>query len=279
MIDTPILTVTDLTTIFGAGCGDCVASTGPIQQTNRCSTCGAIVACAGVGFDLYPGEVLGIVGESGSGKSTVLQCLYQDVIPTGGTAFYRGFAGGRRSLWEVDRRELRELRTHEMAMVYQNARQGLRLTVTAGGNIAERLLAAEWRRISAIRERSSAFLSRTEVPVDRMDDLPAFFSGGMQQRVQIAKALANNPDIVLLDELTTGLDASVQAGVLDLVREIRESYGLTVVLVSHDLRVIRLLADRTLVMRYGRIVEKGLTDQILQDPQHPYTQLLVSSAV
>ena len=129
-----------------------------------------------------------------------------------------------------------------------------------------------------MREKAGDYLARTEVPLDRMDHLPAYFSGGMQQRVQIAKALANSPSLVLLDELTTGLDVSVQAGVLDLVRDIQRQYGLAPIVVSHDLAVIRLLADRTLVMKKGRVVEAGLTDQVLEDPQHPYTQLLVSSA-
>ena len=235
-----------------------------------------IVACEDVSFDLYPGEVLGIVGESGSGKSTVLQCLYQDVEVTAGAAFLSSFEEGNRSIFDADRRERRELRTHQMAMVYQNPRQGLNLMVTAGGNIAERLLAADWRRVDEIRAKASDYLSRTEVPLGRMDDFPAFFSGGMQQRVQIAKALANNPELVLLDELTTGLDVSVQAGVLDLVRDIQRIYGMTAIVVSHDLGVIRLLADRTLVMKDGRVVESGLTDQILEDPQHAYTQLLVN---
>lgn len=275
---TPMLAVRGLTKIHGRGCAQCVATTGPEAATNTCVSCGGIVACAGVDFDVWPGEVLGIVGESGSGKSTVLQCLYQDTAPTAGDARYLRFADGERGIWQADRRERRELRTHAIGMVYQSPQQGLRLQVTAGGNIAERLLAAEWRNVAEIRARAGDYLHRTEVPLDRMDHLPAHFSGGMQQRVQIAKALANNPDLVLLDELTTGLDVSVQAGVLDLVRDIQLRYGLTIVIVSHDLAVIRLLADRTLVMRHGRVVESGLTDQILEDPQHPYTQLLVNSA-
>ena len=235
-----------------------------------------IVACEDVTFDHFAGEVLGIVGESGSGKSTVLQCLFQDVVPTSGEAYLNSFHEGTRNIWDADRRERRRLRTHDMSMVYQNPRQGLNLMVTAGGNIAERLLAAEWRKVADIRDKASDYLHRTEVPLDRMDDFPAFFSGGMQQRVQIAKALANNPALVLLDELTTGLDVSVQAGVLDLVRDIQHRLGMTAIVVSHDLGVIRLLADRTLVMKDGHVVEAGLTDQILEDPQHPYTQLLVN---
>ncbi len=274
----PLLSVRGLTKRHGRGCENCIRLTGPQANTNACPECGAIIACADVDLDVYEGEVLGVVGESGSGKSTVLQCLFQDLLPTSGDAFLRSFADGKRSMFEANSRERRELRNRLLAMVYQNPRDGLNLMVTAGGNIAERLLAVDWRNVAAMREKASDYLSRTEVPLDRMDHMPAYFSGGMQQRVQIAKALANNPSLVLLDELTTGLDISVQAGVLDLVRDIQRQYGLSAIVVSHDLSVIRLLADRTIVMKMGRIVEAGITDQVLEDPQHPYTQLLVSSA-
>jgi putative phosphonate transport system ATP-binding protein len=151
------------------------------------------------------------------------------------------------------------------------------MQVSSGGNIAEKLLAAGWRNVSEIRRRASYLLERTEIPVERMDEPPANFSGGMQQRVQIAKALSNNPQVLLLDEVTTGLDLSVQARVLDLIRNLQRELEIAMIVVSHDLGVIRLLCQRTLVMRYGRIVESGLTDQLFEDPQHEYTQLLVSS--
>ncbi|HLF76214.1 MAG TPA: ATP-binding cassette domain-containing protein [Dehalococcoidia bacterium] len=279
MVDeTPLLSVRGLTRVYGRGCDGCLELTGPQADTNGCPRCGSIVACADVDLDVYEGEVLGLVGESGSGKSTVLQCLFMDVIPTAGDAFLRTFAEGQRSIWQSDSRERRALRNRLMGMVYQNPRDGLDLMVTAGGNIVERLLAVDWRHVGQMRDKAGDYLTRTEVPIDRMDHLPAYFSGGMQQRVQIAKALANSPSLVLLDELTTGLDISVQAGVLDLVRDIQRQYGLSAIVVSHDLSVIRLLADRTVVMKMGRIVEHGITDQVLEDPQHPYTQLLVSSA-
>lgn len=274
----PILTVRGLTKTWGHGCDACFGETGPERDRNTCPVCGSIVACANVNFDLYPGEVLGIVGESGSGKSTVLQCLYMDLIPNAGEALLGTFHGGKKSTWEATMRERRQLRSQLMGMVYQNPRDGLDLMVTAGGNIGERLLAVDWRHVGNIRAKASDYLRRTEVPLERMDHYPAYFSGGMQQRVQIAKALANSPSLVLLDELTTGLDISVQAGVLDLVRDIQHREGLSVIVVSHDLAVIRLLADRTMVMKMGRVVESGLTDQVLEDPQHAYTQLLVSSA-
>jgi putative phosphonate transport system ATP-binding protein len=273
----PLLRVRGLLKLHGAGCGRCVGLTGAELGTNRCSACGTIVACADVGFDVYPGETLGVVGESGSGKSTVLQCLYLDQEPTAGEAYLQPFRDGEKSIFAAGLAERRDLRGRLLGMVYQSPQQGLNLRITAGGNIAERLLAVRWRRVGDIRERASDYLQRTEVPLDRMDDLPARFSGGMQQRVQIAKALASEPGLVLLDELTTGLDVSVQAGVLDLVRGIQQRGGMSMIVVSHDLGVIRLLAARTIVMKNGRVVESGLTDQVLEDPQHPYTQLLVSS--
>lgn len=278
LMETPLLSVRGLMKRYGRGCPECLERTGPEADTNGCSRCGSIIACADVDLDVYEGEVLGVVGESGSGKSTALQCLFMDQLPTAGVAYLKTFAEGKKSIWDATSGERRTLRNKLFGMVYQNPRDGLDLMVTAGGNIAERLLAVDWRNVGAMREKSTDYLRRTEVPVERMDHLPAYFSGGMQQRVQIAKALANNPSLVLLDELTTGLDISVQAGVLDLVRDIQRGYGLSAIVVSHDLSVIRLLADRTVVMKMGRIVEQGITDQVLEDPRHPYTQLLVSSA-
>ncbi|MCS7002386.1 MAG: ATP-binding cassette domain-containing protein [Dehalococcoidia bacterium] len=272
-----VIRVRALTKRFGAGCPLCFERTGPEAETNICSNCGAIVACADVSFDLRAGRTLGIVGESGSGKTTVLRCLYGDLTPTSGMAFLRSWKNGEKSIFTANGQERRRIRNFLIGMVYQHPRQGLNLGISAGGNVAERLLAAEWRRVAQIRDRAATLLARMEVPLARMDDLPAFFSGGMQQRVQIAKALANGPSVVLLDEMTSGLDVSVQAGVLDLVQELQRTENIALLLVSHDLGVIRLLCERTLVMKNGRVVEAGLTDQILEDPRHPYTQLLVSS--
>ena len=273
----PLLTVRDLTKIYGTHDAGTIERTGPDQGTNRDPLTGAIVACAGVTFDILPGDVLGVVGESGSGKSTVLSCLYQDTVPTWGEAQFSAFHDGRRSIFSATGQERRRLRAFSMGIVYQDPRKGLRLMISAGGNIAERLFSVDWRSVADVRARAASLLERSALPLARMDDPPVEFSGGMQQRVQIAKALANEPPLLLLDEMTTGLDVSVQAGVLDLVRDIQQQSGLSMIVVSHDLNVVRLLAGRTLVMRDGRVVEAGLTDQILEDPQHPYTQLLVSS--
>ena len=151
------------------------------------------------------------------------------------------------------------------------------MAFSSSGNIAEKLFAADHYHVGRIRQRASALLQQMEIPLARMDEPPRRFSGGMQQRVQIAKAMANHPPLLLLDEVTTGLDLSVQARVLDLIRSIREELNVAMIIVSHDLGVIRMLADRTIVMKRGAIIEQGLTDQILEDPQHEYTQLLVHS--
>ncbi len=165
-----------------------------------------------------------------------------------------------------------------MSVVHQDPALGLDLRISAGGNIADRLTAAGWRSYWDIRQRAAALLDRVEVPLDRMDDVVGTYSGGMRQRVQIAKALASDPEVLLLDEPTTGLDASVAAGVLDLLRELIAERDIAVVVVSHDFGVIRALTDRALVMRAGRVIETGLTDQLFADPHDAYTQRLVAAA-
>lgn len=289
----PILEVRNLTRRYGKGCPECLALTGPDRETNQCPMCRSVMACRQVSFDLCPGEVLGIVGESGSGKSTVVRLLHFDFEPTAGEfgLFLKGHGpdtlepGVRtavhsgRNLFVLSAFHRRQVRNELMGIVYQNARMGLRLKVSSGGNISERLLMAGWRHVGRMRERAGELLVKTEVPLQRMDEPPRHFSGGMQQRVQIARALSTHPALLLLDEVTTGLDVSVQARVLDLIRSLQHELGIATIVVSHDLGVIRLLTSRTLVMRHGCIVEQGLSDQILEDPQHPYTQLLVSSTL
>lgn len=276
-LDRCLLRVRNLTKIYGEPNSNTVNYTGPEFNSNQCPETDAIVACARIDFDLFPGEVLGVVGESGSGKSTLVQLLYFDNDATDGEVFFSGFEQGKTNLLTLSNQKKRYVRNYLMGMVYQNPRDGLNFRFSAGGNIAEKLLMAGNFHVGDIRRRASYLLDKTEVPVKRMDDQPETFSGGMQQRVQISKAIANNPPLVFLDEVTTGLDVSVQARVLDLIRHLQHELGISMIVVSHDLSVIRMLTDRTLVLKNGRIVEAGLTDQILQDPQHAYTQLLVSS--
>ena len=273
-----VLEVKNLSKVYGPGCPSCFELTGPEFDTNICPNCGSVVAAHNVSLDLYKGEILGIMGESGSGKSTAVKCLYFDQVPSSGRATF--FDEGKQyDLFNLNAAQQRRLANHRFGMVYQNPHLGLNFDITAGGNIAERLLMSEVDNFAEIRGRATSLLSRTEVLPERMDELPKNFSGGMQQRVQIAKALVTNPPLLFLDEVTTGLDLSVQAAILDLIMEIQQEKDTAMIVVTHDLGVIRLLAGRTLVMKYGRVIESGLTDQILEDPQHAYTQRLVASAL
>ena len=174
---------------------------------------------------------------------------------------------------------LRGLQRSDWGFVHQNPRDALRMEVSAGGNVGERLMAQGARHYGVIRESAIDWLRQVEISPSRIDDMPHTFSGGMLQRLQIARTLATHPRLVFMDEPTGGLDVSVQARLLDLIRTLVARLGIAVVLVTHDIAVARLLADRILVMRHGRVVEGGLTDQVLDDPQHPYTQLLVSSVL
>jgi putative phosphonate transport system ATP-binding protein len=151
------------------------------------------------------------------------------------------------------------------------------MAVSAGANAGERLMANGVRHWGAIRASTRQWMERVELETTRIDESPATFSGGMQQRLQIARNLISGPRLALLDEPTSALDVSVQARLLDLLRGLTRSLGLATVIVTHDLAIARLLAQRMMVMKDGKVVETGLTDQVLDDPQHPYTQLLVAS--
>lgn len=240
---------------------------------------GARIGCTDVSFDLYPGEVMGIVGESGSGKSTLLNCLAGHIGPDRGQVIFDTRADGPVETVTMSEPARRMLGRTDWAFVHQHARDGLRMSVSAGGNIGERLMAVGARHYGDIRARAGDWLDRVEIDGGRIDDRPSAFSGGMQQRLQIARNLVSEPRLVFMDEPTGGLDVSVQARLLDLLRGLVRQMGLSALIVTHDLAVVRLLADRLMVMKDGRVVEAGLTDQVLDDPQHAYTQLLVSSVL
>lgn len=240
---------------------------------------GTRVACRDVAFDLWPGEVLGIVGESGSGKTTLLNCLAGRLAPEAGSVTYRSTAYGAVDVHGLSEARRRLLARTEWGFINQDARDGLRMAVSAGANIGERLMAVGARHYGEIRGAAQDWLERVEIETDRLDDRPTTFSGGMRQRLQIARNLVSEPRLVLMDEPTGGLDVSVQARILDLLRGLVDTLALSAVLVTHDLGVARLLTHRLIVMQGGRVVEDGLTDQVLDDPQHAYTQMLVASVL
>ena len=238
---------------------------------------GDIIGCAGIDLDVYPGEVIGVVGESGSGKSTLLRCLVGEMTPDRGTVSYYQRTNEWADIHRMGDPARRMLMRTDWAFVHQNPRDGLRMSVSAGGNVGERLMAVGARHYGDIRDTAQDWLEKVEMATDRIDDLPSTFSGGMQQRLQIARNLVTHPRLAFMDEPTGGLDVSVQARLLDLLRGLVSDLGLAVIIVTHDLAVARHLSHRLVVMRHGHAVETGLTDQVLDDPQHPYSQLLVSS--
>ena len=254
MTDTPLLKVQGLSKFYGSRIG-----------------------CMNVTFDLWPGEVLAVVGESGSGKTTLLNCLSTRLLPSSGTASNRMRDGQFRELYRMSEAERRFLMRTDWGFVHQNPADGLRMTASAGANVGERLMAVGDRHYGNIRATATDWLSRVEIDEDRIDDQPRAFSGGMRQRLQIARNLVTSPRLVFMDEPTGGLDVSVQARLLDLLRGLVQDLGLSVIIVTHDLAVARLISHRMMVMKNGLVIEHGLTDRVLDDPQEPYTQLLVSS--
>ena len=254
MSDAPLLKVRDVSKYYGDRAG-----------------------CRNVSFELYPGEVLAIVGESGSGKTTLLNCISTRLMPTAGSVEYRMRDGSVPDLYHMGEAERRFLMRTDWGFVHQNPADGLRMAVSAGANVGERLMAVGNRHYGNIRQSASEWLERVEIGTDRIDDQPRAFSGGMRQRLQIARNLVTSPRLVFMDEPTGGLDVSVQARLLDLMRNLVSELGLAAIVVTHDLAVARLLSHRVMVMKGGQVIETGLTDQVLDDPHEPYTQLLVSS--
>ncbi len=238
---------------------------------------GRQTACRDVSFSLYEGEVMAVVGESGSGKSTLLGLLSMQTNPDAGCVRYRMRDGVTRDLGALGEAELRFLARTDWGFVHQDPTLGLRMAVSAGANVGERLMAVGWRRYERIRQTATDWLERVEIETARIDDRPDVYSGGMRQRLQIARNLVTQPRLVLMDEPTSGLDVSVQARLLDLLRNLVAALKISAVIVTHDLAVARLLSHRIMVMKAGEVIETGLTDQVLDDPHEPYTQLLVAS--
>ena len=239
---------------------------------------GRVVAVDGVSFDLRPGEVLAVVGESGSGKSvTAMTLLGLTRSPNAhfeGTATYKGT-----ELIGATDDELRRVRGAEIAMIFQDPMTSLNPVQRVGRQIVEQIQEHEGLPDQQARERTIELLERVGIPRarERSESYPFEFSGGMRQRVMIALALSCNPSILIADEPTTALDVTIQAQILERIRELRAESNAAVILVTHDLGVVADIADRIAVMYAGRIVEQGTLDQIFYDPQHPYTWGLLGS--
>src|SRR5512138_203699 len=229
-----------------------------------------------VSFDVMPGQTLGLVGESGCGKTTTLMAAMR-LLPsngriTAGQVRYKG-----KDLLTLSEREMRDYRWKEMAIVFQGAMNALNPVMKIGDQVREAILLHRLMEPDEAEARVVELLELVGIPRARRDQYPHQYSGGMRQRAMIAMALACKPPLLFADEPTTALDVMIQAQVLELLREIQESLGLAIVLVTHDLGVVAEVCDSVVVMYGGKVAERGTADEIYNRPQHPYTERLLAS--
>ncbi len=240
---------------------------------------GVVPAVEDVSFDLYPRETLGLVGESGSGKSvTALSILRLVQDPpgkiVGGHVFFEG-----RDILTLPEKEVRKIRGNRISMIFQEPMTSLNPVLTIGDQVAEGIILHEGIRKSEGMEKAVEMLKKVEIPDAgrRMREYPHQLSGGMRQRVMIAIALAMRPDILIADEPTTALDVTIQAQILDLIATLKESLGMAVLLITHNLGIIAEVADRVVVMTEGKVVETADVYTLFERPQHPYTKRLLAA--
>lgn len=255
----PLLTVTDLVKRF------------PIRTGVMRKVTGHVQAVEGVSFTLNKGETLGIVGESGCGKSTTARMIMRLTKPTSGSVNLGGV-----DVLSVKGKEASQLR-RRMQMVFQDPYASLNPRMTVGESLREPLLAQKTFTDEEQRKRMYEVLDMVGLSNDYAGRYPHQFSGGQRQRVGIARALISRPELIVLDEPVSALDVSIQAGILNLLRDIRDEMGLSYIFIAHDLSVVRAVADRIAVMYLGKIVEYGTRDEVYNRPQHPYTQALLSA--
>jgi len=235
-----------------------------------------IKAVDSIDFDLQNGETLGLVGESGSGKTTAARCILRAMQPTAGQILFSPSHAAPCDLAELDDRRLKPLRQH-MQMIFQDPYSSLNPRMTVAEIIEEPLLLHNFGSRTQRAEKVVEMLERVGLSAEHCTRFPHAFSGGQRQRIGIARALIMQPSLVVCDEATSALDVSVQAQVLDLLKELQRDFGLTYLFVAHNLDVVRNFCDRVMVMRKGRIVEMAPTAELFAAPRHAYTKLLLSA--
>ncbi len=255
----PLLSVSHLTTVFDTAGGP-------------------VAAVDDVSFEIRAGETLGLVGESGSGKSVTALSIMRLVQPPGRIARGRLLFAGR-DLLTLDEPSMREVRGAEISLIFQEPMTALNPVFRVGDQIAEALLVHQRASRREAKAKAIELLRAVQIPnpESRVTDYPHQLSGGMRQRVMIAIALACQPSLVIADEPTTALDVTIQAQILELLRDMKAAFNLALLLITHDLGVVAEVADRVAVMYAGRIVETGPVRAMLRDPQHPYTRGLLAS--
>ncbi|MGH7406934.1 MAG: ABC transporter ATP-binding protein [Candidatus Methylomirabilales bacterium] len=258
-MDAPLLTVTDLKKHFRVRRGI------PWEQA------GVVRAVDGVSFTLRKGETLGLVGESGCGKSTTGRCILRLLEPTAGKVVFDGL-----SVFDASKEEMRRLR-RQMQIIFQDPYSSLNPRMSVEQIVGEGMIIHRLARGAERRDRTADLLRKVGLSPDHMKRYPHEFSGGQRQRIGIARALAVSPSLIIADEPISALDVSIQAQVLNLLQDLQEEFGLTYLLIAHDLRVVEHISDRVAVMYLGQIVELADSRELYQNPLHPYTQALMSA--
>lgn len=270
MTDRPLLSVRNLEKHY------------PITEGVLSREVGRVRAVDGVSFDIYPGETLGLVGESGCGKSTAARTVVNLEAPTGGRVIFNGGSGDpdepgqENDVSEFDDEEMRQF-DRTVQMIFQDPSASLDPRMTVGESVAEPLRIHGFGDATARRTVVEDLLDRVGLSPEDYDRFPHEFSGGEKQRISLARALVTNPKLVVADEPVSALDVSVQAEILSLINDIQAEFGLSLLVISHDMGVVREVSDRVAVMYLGEVVEVGPTEQLFADPQHPYTEALLSS--